>query len=142
MSNRKIFSGLLLMTTVLSGMASHRAYAATTSSTTAQTGHVASRGNARAVGVHATHHTATTHDAGPVHSRAAPESLSVSAHRTVHGAHLIVGRKLLEAAPPGTNPMAALNTMPGVDFQSADAQGVSTWSTQIFMHGFQQQETA
>lgn len=142
MNNRNLFSGLLLMTTVLSGMSSHQVHAATSTTTTATShpGHAAARGTTRATGVHATRGTATTHPAGPVRSHAAPEALSVSAHRTVHGAHLIVGKKLLESAPPGTNPMAALNTMPGVDFQSADAQGVSTWSTQIFMHGFQQQE--
>lgn len=41
---------------------------------------------------------------------------------------------------PGTNPLKVIGQLPGVMFQSDDPQGLDTWSAQIMMHGFQQQE--
>ncbi|WP_244192063.1 TonB-dependent receptor [Komagataeibacter sucrofermentans] len=121
------------MTTVLSGLSLHQSRAATVGRAVKPVGKV--------VAGHTMHaaQPARPRDTGPVRSHA-NESLAVSAHRTVRGAHMLVSKKIMEAAPPGTNPMAALNTMAGVNFQSADAQGVSTYSSQFFMHGFQQQE--
>lgn len=51
-----------------------------------------------------------------------------------------VSAAMLQRSVPGTNPMKVLGQLPGVMFQSNDPQGLDTWSAQIMMHGFQQQE--
>ncbi|WP_099349036.1 TonB-dependent receptor [Acetobacter aceti] len=68
------------------------------------------------------------------------EALSVSVRRRSPPAHILVSKASIERLAPGMNPLAALNQSPGINFQSADAQGTSTWSTQIFMHGFSQSD--
>ncbi|MCX5616040.1 TonB-dependent receptor plug domain-containing protein [Bombella sp. TMW 2.2559] len=68
------------------------------------------------------------------------ESLSVHTHHIVQGTQLVLGHKQLEQQVPGTNPLRTLAQMPGVQFQSDDPQGVDTYSTQLYMHGFVQNE--
>ncbi|MFT8720291.1 TonB-dependent receptor [Acetobacter sp.] len=77
---------------------------------------------------------------GPMHASGGGENVSVSVRRRSAPAHILVSKAAIERLAPGMNPMAALNQSPGVNFQSADGQGTSTWSTQIFMHGFAQSE--
>lgn len=68
------------------------------------------------------------------------EELSVSTTRRVRGTKEVVGQKLIATMVPGTNALKALSTLPGISFQSPDAQGMDTWASQFFMHGFQQQQ--
>ncbi len=46
----------------------------------------------------------------------------------------------MQKAVPGSNPLKALMTLPGVSIQSDDPQGVDVWGTQLYIHGFQQSE--
>ncbi|MFT4197107.1 MAG: TonB-dependent receptor [Pseudoxanthomonas sp.] len=49
-----------------------------------------------------------------------------------------VTRQDLERLMPGTSPLKAIDKLPGVQFQSADAGGAYEWSTAIYLHGFDQ----
>ncbi|MFT9015225.1 MAG: TonB-dependent receptor [Acetobacter sp.] len=89
---------------------------------------------------------ATTAAAAPVR-HVAPAALT--SHRTeevgvvghpYRAQTVTVGIAQLQRAVPGTNPMKVLGQLPGVMFQSGDPQGLDTYSAQIMMHGFQQQE--
>lgn len=73
-----------------------------------------------------------------VHPKSAPETIGVTAHRRATGTETVVGRKLLEQAAPGANPLVAIGSLPGVSFQVQDAQGFDQWSSSLFMHGFEQ----
>src|SRR5262245_40767684 len=44
----------------------------------------------------------------------------------------------IDALPAGTSPLKAIEKMPGVNFQSADAYGAYEWSTRISIRGFNQ----
>lgn len=68
------------------------------------------------------------------------EAIKVSIRRRAAAGHVLVTRAAIERLSPGMNPMAALNQSPGINFQSADALGASTWGTQIYMHGFAQKD--
>ena len=81
---------------------------------------------------------ATHHPRKAVHG--GYESLSVRTRHIVQGTQLVLGHKQLEQQVPGTNPLRTLAQMPGVQFQSDDPQGVDTYSTQLYMHGFVQNE--
>ncbi|OUI84166.1 heme receptor [Gluconobacter sp. DsW_056] len=76
---------------------------------------------------------------GPYVSKTA-ENMAVVARHPPRGSVETVSQKMLSEAPAGTNPMKVIAQLPGITFQSGDAQGLDTWSAQIFMHGFQQQE--
>ncbi|AHI25281.1 Outer membrane heme receptor [Komagataeibacter xylinus E25] len=69
-----------------------------------------------------------------------PEELKVSTRRAQRGAMVTLSASALEKAVPGTNPLKVLAQLPGVMFQSDDPQGVDTWSAQLFMHGFMQNQ--
>ena len=69
-----------------------------------------------------------------------PEEISVKSHYVPRGAIASVTQKRMALEVPGSNPLKVLGEMPGVMFQSNDAQGVDNWSAQLFMHGFQQSE--
>lgn len=56
--------------------------------------------------------------------------------RSVHG----VGRNEFEVAAPGQSPLATVARLPGVSFQSADAQGVYEWSVRFALRGFAQSQ--
>lgn len=64
--------------------------------------------------------------------------ISVLGRKAVHATKVSIGRVLIDDLPSGANPMAAISVSPGVSFQSADPQGISTWASQIFIHGFDQ----
>lgn len=44
----------------------------------------------------------------------------------------------IQALPPGSSPLKAIDKLPGVNFQSADPWGAYEWSTRITLHGFDQ----
>ncbi|MEN9874059.1 MAG: hypothetical protein RL186_956 [Pseudomonadota bacterium] len=54
------------------------------------------------------------------------------------------GQTLTQAAislsTPGTSPLKAIERLPGVNFQSADALGTYEWSTRITLRGFNQNQ--
>lgn len=64
------------------------------------------------------------------------EDVAISARRRAHGTMITVGASAIARSVPGTNPLKVLAQQPGVMFQADDPQGVDTWSTQIYMHGF------
>ncbi|WP_230873342.1 TonB-dependent receptor plug domain-containing protein [Bombella sp. ESL0378] len=68
------------------------------------------------------------------------ETLSVHTRHLTQGTQLVLGHKQLEQQVPGTNPLRTLAQLPGVQFQSDDPQGIDTYSTQLYMHGFVQSE--
>lgn len=68
------------------------------------------------------------------------ETLTVAAARRAHGTMLTLGSAQIRQAVPGTNPLKTLSQLPGIMFQSDDPQGLDTWSTQIYMHGFMQNQ--
>ncbi|WP_323990449.1 TonB-dependent receptor [Nguyenibacter sp. L1] len=78
----------------------------------------------------------------PMHNDAVhnDETIEVGGTRRVQGIKVSLGQSRIEQQPPGTNPLKALAQLPGIMYQAADAQGVDVWSSQVFMHGFQQQE--
>lgn len=92
---------------------------------------------------HATpHHAPAVDQAASAHSVQAtgrPELLTVKA-RPYRSQIVSIDAAAIQRGLPGTNPMKALGMLPGVMFQGNDAQGIDTWSAQIMMHGFQQQE--
>jgi iron complex outermembrane recepter protein len=51
-----------------------------------------------------------------------------------------VTQALIELASPGTSPLKAIERLPGVNFQSADALGTYEWSTRITLRGFSQNQ--
>lgn len=46
----------------------------------------------------------------------------------------------IDVLPAGTSPLKAIEKMPGVNFQSADAYGAYEWSTRISIRGFNQSQ--
>lgn len=46
----------------------------------------------------------------------------------------------IDALPAGTSPLKAIEKMPGVNFQSADAYGAYEWSARISIRGFNQNQ--
>ena len=51
-----------------------------------------------------------------------------------------VTQATIELATPGTSPLKAIERLPGVNFQSADALGTYEWSTRITVRGFSQNQ--
>jgi iron complex outermembrane recepter protein len=51
-----------------------------------------------------------------------------------------VTQTVIELATPGTSPLKAIERLPGVNFQSADALGTYEWSTRITLRGFGQNQ--
>src|SRR5688572_20926133 len=49
-----------------------------------------------------------------------------------------VSAKQIEQLPAGTSPLKAIENLPGVNFQSADAYGAYEWSTRVTIRGFNQ----
>ncbi|HBK44934.1 MAG TPA: TonB-dependent receptor [Xanthomonadaceae bacterium] len=49
-----------------------------------------------------------------------------------------INRQDIERLAPGSSPLKAIDKLPGVQFQSADAGGAYEWSTAIYLHGFDQ----
>ncbi|MBB2168596.1 TonB-dependent receptor plug domain-containing protein [Gluconacetobacter aggeris] len=90
---------------------------------------------------HAAERVAARH-ARPLPSVVAPEveNMTVSARRRAHGTMITLGSADIQRAVAGTNPLKVLGAQPGIMFQSADPQGVDTWSSQIYMHGFMQNQ--
>ncbi|AHI25555.1 heme receptor [Komagataeibacter xylinus] len=65
---------------------------------------------------------------------------AVGIRRRSHGTQISMGQQVLRTMVPGTNPLKALAQTPGVVFQSDDPQGVDTYSVNLYMHGFAQNE--
>jgi iron complex outermembrane recepter protein len=51
-----------------------------------------------------------------------------------------VSQATIALATPGTSPLKAIERLPGVNFQSADALGTYEWSTRITLRGFGQNQ--
>jgi len=68
------------------------------------------------------------------------EAVSVSGHHVSHGSTSIVSMSVLSRSVPGTNPLKILAQFPGIQFTSDDPQGVDTYSNQLYMHGFKQDQ--
>lgn len=68
------------------------------------------------------------------------EDVAVRARRILRATHVELGKKVMEQQVPGTNPLKVLAQLPGVQFQSDDPQGLDTYSVQLYMHGFVQNE--
>ena len=49
-----------------------------------------------------------------------------------------VNQQDIERLPAGSSALKAIDKLPGVQFQSADATGAYEWSTAIYLHGFDQ----
>ncbi|GBR46768.1 TonB-dependent receptor [Neokomagataea thailandica] len=89
---------------------------------------------------HKSHKTAATHRQPTAIRAAQDESISVSTHHRAHGNQVTLSHHLLEQQVAGTNPLKTLAQIPGVQFQSDDPQGIDTYSVQLFVHGFVQNE--
>ncbi|MBE7731395.1 TonB-dependent receptor [Komagataeibacter sp. FXV3] len=68
------------------------------------------------------------------------EAIAVTGSHRSHASISVVSAKAINQLVPGTNPLKALAQLPGVMFNSDDPQGMDTWSTQTYMHGFMQNE--
>ncbi|NHO32789.1 TonB-dependent receptor [Acetobacter sp. LMG 1636] len=68
------------------------------------------------------------------------EDVAVQARHILRGTKEVLTRKVMEQQVPGTNPLKVLAQTPGVMFQSDDPQGLDTYSVQLYMHGFVQNE--
>lgn len=68
------------------------------------------------------------------------ENITITTARRAHGTMIVLGTAQLRAAVPGTNPLKVLAQNPGIMYQSADPQGLDTWSSQLYMHGFMQNQ--
>lgn len=51
-----------------------------------------------------------------------------------------VSNAQIDVLPAGTSPLKAIEKMPGVNFQSADAYGAYEWSTRLSIRGFNQSQ--
>ncbi|WP_415528826.1 TonB-dependent receptor [Gluconacetobacter sp.] len=83
-------------------------------------------------------HTPILPPASP--SKTESETIAVTVRRVANGTQTSISQQLISQAVPGTNPMKILGQMPGIMFQTNDAQGIDNYAAQIYVHGFQQQE--
>ncbi|AXY22284.1 TonB-dependent receptor domain-containing protein [Komagataeibacter saccharivorans] len=140
MNKRRSLWNVLLLTTVIAGVTDEGARAASTLPQTTAAGGNTTHSGAAHVSTTGTPVRHTTRNTAVV-SHSNPEQLSVHAsHLRPHGTVVSMGQAMFQQQAPGTNPMKALSTMPGIMFNSDDPQGTNTWSQQLYMHGFQQQE--
>jgi iron complex outermembrane recepter protein len=51
-----------------------------------------------------------------------------------------ITQQQIDRLPPGTSPLKAIESLPGVNFQSADPYGAYEWSTRIVVRGFNQNQ--
>lgn len=49
-----------------------------------------------------------------------------------------ISQQDIQRLPAGSSPLKAIDKLPGVQFQSADATGAYEWATAIYLHGFDQ----
>ncbi|WDS35971.1 TonB-dependent receptor [Pseudoxanthomonas sp.] len=49
-----------------------------------------------------------------------------------------ISQQDIERLPAGSSPLKAIDKLPGVQFQSADATGAYEWATATYLHGFDQ----
>jgi iron complex outermembrane receptor protein len=64
-------------------------------------------------------------------------TITVLGKKAVHATKVPIGASLIDDLPAGANPMAAI-AISGRQFPVDRPQGISTWSNQIFIHGFDQ----
>jgi iron complex outermembrane recepter protein len=67
------------------------------------------------------------------------DSIVVLAHRTSRSAVTISGAEMQKLLP-GINPLKALETLPGVVYQTADPWGNNEQNITLYIHGFNQQQ--
>lgn len=66
----------------------------------------------------------------------AEEAVGVVGHRVTRGAITNISTKVFKNAIAGTSVLKAMQNVPGVLFQSDDAQGVDTGGVRLYIHGF------
>ncbi|QEH95276.1 TonB-dependent receptor [Gluconobacter thailandicus] len=69
-----------------------------------------------------------------------PELMQIQGRRVSHGAQTVISQHVFTNAVAGTSVMKALQNVPGVLFQSDDAQGVDTGGVKLYIHGFSQNQ--
>ncbi|MCQ8241357.1 TonB-dependent receptor [Rhizosaccharibacter radicis] len=78
-------------------------------------------------------------NAGP-HDKTDPnETVTVVSHRSPRSAVSVTGAEIQKILP-GTSPLRALQTLPGVTFETADPWGNNEQNITLFVHGFNQQQ--
>lgn len=65
-------------------------------------------------------------------------SVVISSRKT--RSSVALNRREIQKILPGSNPLKALHTLPGVSFQTADPWGNNEQNTSLFMHGFSTQQ--
>ncbi|ATU71502.1 outer membrane heme receptor [Gluconacetobacter sp. SXCC-1] len=76
----------------------------------------------------------------PVARAQSVETLGVVGRRTSHGAQTFISNHVFATAVAGTSVLKVLQNVPGVLFQSDDAQGVDTGGVRLYVHGFSQNQ--
>ncbi|HEV7813699.1 MAG TPA: Plug domain-containing protein, partial [Janthinobacterium sp.] len=84
--------------------------------------------------------------AAPAADHAAPEAaadapmttVEISSHKT--RSSVSMGNAEIQKIIPGVNPLKALETLPGVSFQTADPWGNNEQNLSLFVHGFNGQQ--
>ncbi len=81
---------------------------------------------------------AAENDAAPADSTAKQlDAVSVVARGATRQVQRI-NQQDIQRLPAGSSPLKAIEKLPGVQFQSADATGAYEWSTAVYLHGFDQ----
>jgi len=81
---------------------------------------------------------AAENDAAPADSTAKQlDAVSVVARGATRQVQRI-NQQDIQRLPAGSSPLKAIEKLPGVQFQSADATGAYEWSTSVYLHGFDQ----
>ncbi len=72
-------------------------------------------------------------------TQAAPAEVVVTAAKTTRSA-VAIGAVEIQKILPGVNPLKAIETLPGVVFQTADPWGNDEQNEEVFVHGFSTQQ--
>ncbi len=82
--------------------------------------------------------SATAEMAAPVEDNAPMATVEISSRKT--RSSVALSKNEIQKILPGTNPLKALQTLPGVSFQSADPWGNNEQNLSLFVHGFSGQQ--
>jgi iron complex outermembrane receptor protein len=64
------------------------------------------------------------------------ETVGVVGHGSTRQEQTLTGEQILSRVVPGTTPLKALGTLPGVSFNSSDPLGIDLWSQSFYVRGF------
>lgn len=70
------------------------------------------------------------------HGDSQGESVGVVGHGSTRQEQTLTTAQLMSRMVPGTTPLKALGTLPGVSFNSSDPLGVDLWSQSFYVRGF------